>query len=945
MISRIRLIYPAAVCVLIALYFAAPGEQPWFVGVVGVATAAVVGACGWYRATPRRTAWLLIALSIVVVTIGEVAFDLVATGGSSDRYPSVADWLYLCAYPPLAFALLWLGLSRIPSRDWSAVIDTAALTFAGVLIGWITVISPTIDTIHLSDTGKFVLAFGWTGDVLMAAAALRLAIVWFRTPAAGLLVLSILSLFVGDVFYGVDLLDGTWQRGGGADLGILIFFGLVGLAALSPSMGEIGAKREPPHHFGIAQLVMLTLALLAAPAALLVEAALDSVTTPVAIAVASAAIGLLVLARLSVSVSSHLRAVGREGVLRDAARRLGLAMTEDDVTASLSIALTTMTGGSGSTVRLVDLNHQPMTPQAAARAIAGEVVDGAVTPDIDEPGRGRPAGPPASPRPATQHPPPWAAGPGIQRVPDEDPSTLPRWHRRGGHASLRVPVTVGVGESAGSGDDVVRLVIYSAGIGDLLELEDVLVGLADQAAVALQRIDLAARVRDSEREQNVLAYRAAHDALTALANAENFRGELREAAQDAGPGRLTAVLFIDLDDFKSINDTLGHEAGDAVLVAASHRIRACLRQGDLGARLGGDEFAVLLRNLSDEAAAYVVARRLTDALAQPTLIANIPVVGHASIGLALAAEPEDYDALLGRADAALYAAKAAGKGRWRSYDPGMRSPLRHGSDLRADLEQALRYRPGDQPETPLGLTMHYQPIMELSSNRIEGFEALIRWEHPELGTIKVPDLIALAEQTGLILPLGEWVLARAFADGRELIGDGSRYVSVNVSVAQMRLEGFMQRIRDHMTRSGLDPSCAVIEITESQLVHHDEEIWADLAKLRRTGVRVAIDDYGTGYASLSYLRHPVVDFVKLDKQFLIDIDTDRNRMLVRAVLSLTNDLRLPLIAEGIEDEPTRSVLLDLGFEYGQGHLFARAMPLDEAVRWSPPSANGSGTGI
>ena len=496
-------------------------------------------------------------------------------------------------------------------------------------------------------------------------------------------------------------------------------------------------------------------------------------------------------------------------------------------------------------------------------------------------------------------------------------------------------MTIAVGDIDGSDGHAVRQVVYTGDVYDLLELEDILVSLADQAAVALQRIELTARVRTSEREQSVLAYRASHDGLTGLPNADQFRSELRLASLTVHADSIIAVLFIDLDDFKSINDTLGHSAGDAVLVVASQRIRAALRHGDLGARLGGDEFAVILRGLANTAAADAVTSRLTEALAQPTVIGNIPIVSRASIGLAVCNKPEDASTLLRRADAALYAAKAAGKGRWRSYDPFMRSPLRRGSDLRADLEQALAFKPSGKVPSPADLSMHYQPIVALVSEEVRGFEALIRWDHPEFGMIDVPELIGLAEQTGLILPLGDWVLSQAFGDGLRLTASGDRYVAINVSVAQLRLDGFIDRIREHLTSSGIKPDHVVIEVTESQLVTDDEQIWADLAELRRCGVRVAIDDYGTGYASLSYLRHPVIDVVKLDRGFVENIASERNQMLIRALLNLTIELDVQLIVEGIEDQDTRTTLVELGCEYGQGHLFARAMPLERALAYQP----------
>jgi len=883
MMRRARWIYPALVCVMIALYYAIPSARVAIVAFVGVLSVAVVACATAVRRPLRPIAWLLVAVGLLLVAAGELCYNIAANGDHMDAFPSSADWLYIAAYVPSAVGLLWLGLDRTPIHDWSGAIETAALSLAGSLIIWITLVRPTVNSMELTGIGKTVAVAGWVGDVVILVSALRLVTVWRRNLSAAFLAIAVLAFFLGNVRYGIDLRNGTWLSGGPVDAGIMAFFGLSGAAALMPDMIKIGPTRPVKHHLGFAGLISLAVALLVGPTILLVEATSGPVQTAVAVAIVMAAVGLLAVGRLAVAIAGHRRALARDAVLRRVTRQLGLAVSARDVTGSLSSALAAMTGDETCRVDLVDV----------------DLVD-VVTPD-----------------------------------------TVTRADSR-----LTVPVRVSIEEVEGELTDPARSFVYTAPPDELAELEDVLVTLADQAGVALQRIDLAERVRASEKAQDVLLYRASHDGLTGLANAELFRDELRTASRTVAPGRLSAVLFIDLDDFKSINDTLGHEAGDAMLVVAAQRIRACLRHDDLGARLGGDEFAVLLRDLADEAAAYVVARRLTEALAQPTMMSGFPVVSRASVGLAIASTWSDYNVLLRRADAALYAAKAAGKGRWRPYDSSMQSPLRRGNDLRTELERVLDADAGSMSTgskragtsaASNGLTMHYQPIVELAPDAVVGFEALIRWTHPSRGAISVPELISVAEQTGLIVPLGDWVLRRALSDAIEIVpatrSGVAPYISVNISVAQMRSPGFGDHIRKQLVASELDPARLVMEITESQLVADDEQIWDDLGELRKMGVRVAIDDYGTGYASLSYLRHPVIDIVKLDRRFMQNIAADRSRMLVRAVLGLTHELGLPLIAEGIEDEATRDVLVELGCEFGQGHLFAAAMPLEQARNW------------
>ena len=419
-----------------------------------------------------------------------------------------------------------------------------------------------------------------------------------------------------------------------------------------------------------------------------------------------------------------------------------------------------------------------------------------------------------------------------------------------------------------------------------------------------------------------LEHRATHDPLTGLANGTLFRERLRRPPARRSPGR--AVMVIDLDDFKTVNDTFGHLIGDGLLTVVARRVESCVRAGDLPARLGGDEFAVLLDGIAPEAADEI-AQRVSDALARPAPVGGITLDPQASVGLAHAGAGDDGATLLRDADSALYAAKAAGKGRWRRHHPGMPVPTRQHLRVRTRLEAALATH---------RLELRYQPIVETATARAVGFEAV-----PRLADggqpLTASEIIRSAEATGQVTELGDWVLERALADVHRLNAAAPhRYVSVNVAGRQLRLPDFADRVRRVLRRTAADPRHLVLEITESELVEDDDRAWGLLADLRADGVRVAIDDYGTGYASLGYLRQPAIDIVKVDGSFLADPHSARARRLIKAVTDLTADLGIDQVAEGVESPTTRRLLVDLGCRLAQGRYFSRPLPIAAAATWT-----------
>jgi diguanylate cyclase (GGDEF)-like protein/PAS domain S-box-containing protein len=429
-------------------------------------------------------------------------------------------------------------------------------------------------------------------------------------------------------------------------------------------------------------------------------------------------------------------------------------------------------------------------------------------------------------------------------------------------------------------------------------------------------------VTGPRRLERELAHQAFHDSLTGLANRVLFVDRVSQAVSRMQRNHgLVGVLFIDLDDFKVVNDTLGHGTGDQLLAAVAERIVASLRDNDTAARLGGDEFAVLIDDAETVEMLEQAADRLVAALTAPFTIGGEIISGVASIGIAATADSVEADDLLRQADLALYVAKGAGKGQWRRYQSDLHAAVVRRLELRTALDQAVHERQ---------FTLEYQPIVDLRSDETIAVEALIRWQHPVRGTIAPAEFIEVAEESGLIVAMGRWVLWEALATvGRwqtQLPPDRLRYISVNVSARQVRSPGFVDEVRRALEASGVDPRTLMLEITESLVLRDDDNVYTTLADLRRLGIQIAIDDFGTGYSSLSYLRHMPVDVLKIDKSFIDDmVRSKQQRALVAAIVQLAETLDLRVIAEGVEETTHRVMLTKMGCSFGQGYLFARPL--------------------
>jgi diguanylate cyclase (GGDEF)-like protein/PAS domain S-box-containing protein len=440
-------------------------------------------------------------------------------------------------------------------------------------------------------------------------------------------------------------------------------------------------------------------------------------------------------------------------------------------------------------------------------------------------------------------------------------------------------------------------------------------------------------VTERRLSQQHIAFLAHHDSLTGLPNRASLRRRLEEALSQLGQGECLAVHYLDLDHFKDINDTLGHSVGDELLKEVANRLRACVRETDMIARLGGDEFAIVQAALEHPTDAAEVAQQIREAFRTPYELNGHHALVGVSIGIATA--PSDgmaSDELLKNADLALYRAKDEGRGTWRFFESEMDAHVKARRALELDLRRAL----GNGE-----LELHYQPIINLERDVIAGCEALLRWRHPERGMIPPSEFIPVAEETGLITSLGEWVLKTACA---EAAGWPEHIkVAVNVSPVQFKSQALALSVANALATSGLAARRLEIEITEAVLMHRSDSTLASLHHLRDLGVRIALDDFGTGYSSLSYLRSFPFDKIKIDRAFVQGLaDRDASVSIVRAVIDLAESLHMTTTAEGVETQQQRDTLSSAGCTEAQGHLISEPRPAVDVVRLFAPVAARAG---
>lgn len=844
---------------LAVVYFVLPaGTGVELIRVVAPAFAFGAVLVGIAKEQPeKKLPWALMAVSMGVLAAAHLAWSSLYFGGDVS-FPSISDGLHIAASVMMVASAYLLARRRSPEVDSFGFFDSAIVGIAVGVGVWLIVIEPYLSDSSLGLSGTiWAVVAPGIGAVGFAASFRSAAHSSFRQFAPVAVLVGIGIQTASDSLRGVVALRGDFAAGG--------FIASLGVAAplviaagaLDPSMSRRTADWVQAYTVNIGRTIGLSVAVLTPMTVLLALTISDLGSSTTRLLFAGCAI---------VSVTM---ALARMWVLMDAVRSLTERRGQDRLAA--------MVEHSSDVVMLVDETGDIKYASPGLVSTLGH-------------------------RSAD-----WIGRPLVDLIADEDRGAAE-------HEIARV-IDLGIDNTVRFESNLVRV------DGQRRRMEatvaNLLGGDAVDGVVATFR-DVTEQ-RDLERQ---LSHRAFHDELTGLANRALFLDRmdhaLRVARPDSDP---VVVLFVDLDDFKSVNDALGHGVGDQLLRTIADRIRHVTGGGDTPARLGGDEFAVLLEDRGGVTRALDVAEQLLEELRLPVQLAGYDLAVLASVGVAVAAPGMTTSSLLRDADIAMYEAKRAGKGQIKIFDPAMRLGATTQLEFRSELGNAL-----DNGE----LRLVYQPLVSLRTGEVTGAEALLRWRHPVRGEVSPAEFIPIAEKSGLIRSIGEWVLDEAVSEAKRWQARGPRYVSINVSAVQLRTEGFVGVVRDTLARHQLDPAHVLLEVTETVLVNEIESASSVLAELRALGLRIAIDDFGTGYCSLSYLQRFPVDILKIDRQFVDEVDGDaKQSSLAKMILQMSSTLEIATVAEGIERPTQLAALRQFGCDIGQGYLLSR--PLEVSV--------------
>jgi diguanylate cyclase (GGDEF)-like protein/PAS domain S-box-containing protein len=835
-----------------------------------VAPAIGVGAIltGVAAHQPRRTLpWALIAVALGCQVAAYVLWSTLYWRGD-DAFPSFAEGLHLASAILIAVAVALLSRGSFTEEDTFGSFEAVIVAIAFGVGVWLVVIEP-----YTSDEALSFADRAWAAIVpLIEVIALALALRWasrtgFSRSAPILIALGLLFQLIADLTRAALELRGEFMPGTLAAALAIIPPLVIASAALDRSMAPEPGEIPVATGPGFGRIVGLSVAALT-PLTVLLALTISDLGSRTTRTIAGISAVIVVVLALT-----------RMWALLAAVRSLTERRGQDRLAA--------MVEHSSDVVLLVDDVGDIRYASPGLASTLGHRGDD------------------------------WIGRPAIDLVSNED--------RDAARLELQRVVELGPGNTVKFEASLVRV------DGQRRRMESTVANLLGGEAVdgVVATFRDVTEQRDLERQ---LSHRAFHDELTGLANRALFLDRMDHALRVARPeSDPVVVLFVDLDDFKSVNDALGHGVGDQLLRAIADRIRRTSGSGDTPARLGGDEFAVLLEDRGGVDRALDVAEELLDSLRIPVSLAGYDLAVLASVGVAIAAPGMTTSSLLRDADIAMYEAKRAGKGQIKIFDPAMRLGATKHLEFRSELGNAIE----DEQ-----LRLVFQPTIDLRTGHVVGAEALLRWRHPTRGDIQPDEFIPIAERTGLILPIGKWVLDEAVRHAKMWEGANAQQVSVNVSAVQLRHPVFVDHVRTALADGSFDPDRLILEITETVLVDEIESASTILTELRSLGVRLAIDDFGTGYCSLSYLQRFPVDIVKIDRQFVSELGAGpRSSTLARMILQMTSSLAVKSVAEGIERPEQLAELRRLGCDIGQGFLLSRPLEADVICgRFSPRPA-------